>query len=123
MDLSYSDEHEAFRRDLREFLEGWPLTGDEAGLPADEQERLFRSRGIERGFVYRDIPVEYGGSGQPSDPIKDAIVLEEYARTGAPGNAILQGPAMLAPTLIEFGTEEQRRRFVPPTLVCMTGFI
>ena len=75
MDLTYSEEHESFRKQVREFLEGWPLTGDEAKLPQAEQESLFRSRGIERGFVYRDIPKEYGGSGQEADPIKEAIVL------------------------------------------------
>ena len=116
MDLTYSEEHESFRKQVREFLEGWPLTGDEAKLPQAEQESLFRSRGIERGFVYRDIPKEYGGSGQEADPIKEAIALEEFTAVGAPGNENTQGPGMLAPTLIEFGNEEQKKRFVPPTL-------
>jgi alkylation response protein AidB-like acyl-CoA dehydrogenase len=116
MDLSYGPEYESFRAELREFLSGWPLGGDEAGLPLAEQERIFRRRGIERGYVYRDIPAEYGGSGQPHDPIADRIVLEEYARAGAPGNKLDQGPGLLAPTLLEFGSEAQKRRFIPPTL-------
>jgi len=108
MDLTYSQEHETFRKQVREFLEGWPLKGDEAKLPQAKQESLFRARGIERGFVYRDIPEKYGGSGQEADPIKNTIVLEEYASVGAPGNENTQGPGMLAPTLIEFGNEEQK---------------
>jgi alkylation response protein AidB-like acyl-CoA dehydrogenase len=116
MDLSYGSEYEAFRAELREFLEGWPLGGDEANLPLAEQEQIFRRRGIERGYVYRDIPAEYGGSGQPHDPIADRIVQEEYARSGAPGNKLDQGPGLLAPTLLEFGSETQKRRFIPPTL-------
>jgi alkylation response protein AidB-like acyl-CoA dehydrogenase len=116
MDLQYSEEHERFREEVREFLTGWPLSGDEARLPATEQQALFRNRAIERGFVYRDIPREYGGGGQQPDVLKEHIVREEFGRVGAPGNSFFQGPAMLAPTLMEFGTEEQRRRFVPPTL-------
>ena len=116
MDLRYGDEYEAFRAELREFLTGWPLTGDEARLPLEEQEQIFRKRGIERGYVYRDFPAEYGGSGQPHDALKDRVIQEEYARTGAPGNKLDQGPGLFAPTLMEFGTEEQKRHFIPPTL-------
>ena len=116
MDLRFSEEHEAYRQVLREFLKGWPLQGDEAELPQLERERLFRGRGIDAGYVYFDIPKEYGGAGQEPDVLKSAIIIEEYARTGAPGNGINQGPGLLVPTLIEFGSEEQKRRFIPPTL-------
>jgi len=116
MDLEFSAEHRRFRDELRVFLEGWPLAGVEAELPIEQQEQLFRERGIEAGYVYRGIPKEYGGSGQPRDVLKDSIVAEEYARSGAPGNRIDQGSGLLAPTLIEFGSEEQKRKFVPDTL-------
>ena len=116
MDLRYGPEYEEFRVELRAFLQGWPLQGDEAQLPADEQEQIFRRRGIESGYVYRQFPKEYGGSGESYDALKDAIIQEEYARAGAPGNSLMQGPAMLVPTLIEQGNEAQKQRFVPPTL-------
>jgi alkylation response protein AidB-like acyl-CoA dehydrogenase len=116
MDLEYSDEHEAFRMEVREFLKGWPLRGKEAELPMQEQEALFRARGIEAGYVYRVIPSEYGGSGQPLDVIKDQILREEYAEAGAPGDSATQGPGMLCLTLLDWGTEEQKRRFISPTL-------
>ena len=116
MDLRYSEEHERFRAELREFLAGWPLRGEEARLPREEQEALFRQRGIERGYVYRPIPVEYGGSGQPADVIADQILQEEYAAAGAPGGLLTQGAAMLAPTLLELGREDQKRRFIPRAL-------
>jgi alkylation response protein AidB-like acyl-CoA dehydrogenase len=64
----------------------------------------------------RNIPAEYGGAGRDSNPLIDRIIQEEYSRTGAPGNRLDQGPGLLVPTLLEFGTEEQKRRFVPPTL-------
>ena len=66
MDLRFGPQYEAFRAEVREFLRGWPLAGAEAKLPRREREALFRARGIERGYVYREIPREYGGSGQPS---------------------------------------------------------
>lgn len=116
MNLKFTQEYEDYRRNLQEFLKGWPLQGEAAELPMEEQERLFRQRGIEAGYVYFDIPKEYGGAGQEPDVLKSAIISEEYGKTGAPGNRIDQGPALLAPTLIEFGTEAQKRQFVPPTL-------
>lgn len=117
MNLRLSPEYERFRDELRAFLrESWPLRGEEAALPCDQRERLFRERALARGYLYRDIPRAYGGSEQPSDVLKDSILAEELAAAGAPGNIRNIGPAMLAPTLIEFGTDEQKRRFVPPTL-------
>lgn len=117
MDLRLGPEYERFRDELRSFLrESWPLRGAEAGLPREEQERLFRERALARGYVYRDIPRAYGGSEQPPDVLKDSLLQTELAAAGAPGDIRNIGPAMLAPTLIEFGTEAQKRRFVPPTL-------
>ncbi len=112
MDLRYGEQYEAFRAELRDFLKGWPLTGAEAGLPEEEQASLFRQRGIERGYVYRHIPKEYGGAGGEADVIKDQIIQEEYAAAGAPGALLTQGAGMIAPTLLEMGTEEQKQRFV-----------
>jgi alkylation response protein AidB-like acyl-CoA dehydrogenase len=116
MDLEYGEEYEAFRESVRVFLKGWPLQGEEASLPLEQQEAIFRKRGIEAGFVYRHIPTEYGGSGQPSDALKDQILVEEFYRAGAPRDLATQGAGMLAPTLIEFGTEAQKKRYVPPAL-------
>src|SRR5262249_39558963 len=56
VDLRYGAEYESFRAELRAFLAGWPLRGAEAQLPRAEQERIFRQRGIEHGYVYRSIP-------------------------------------------------------------------
>jgi alkylation response protein AidB-like acyl-CoA dehydrogenase len=116
MDLSYGEEYERFRAEVREFLKGWPLAGEEARLPLADQETLFRNRSIEKGYVYRQIPAEYGGGGQPPDVLRDTICREEFSAAGAPGDEPVQGPAMLAPTLIEFGSESQKRQFVAPTL-------
>jgi alkylation response protein AidB-like acyl-CoA dehydrogenase len=116
MDLRYGEEYEAFRESVRVFLKGWPLDGDEAALPIEEQQSIFRKRGVEAGLVYRGIPTEYGGSGQPADALEDQIIIEEFYKAGAPRDLSTQGAGMLAPTLIEFGTEAQKKRYVPPAL-------
>ena len=85
-------------------------------LPPAEQEALFRKRGVERGYVYRNIPKAYGGSEQPPDVLVETILAEEYRNAGAPGGIHQPGPVMLAPTLVECGSDEQCRRFIPPTL-------
>jgi alkylation response protein AidB-like acyl-CoA dehydrogenase len=117
VDLRHSAEHEAFRAELRAFLrDAWPLRGEEAALPEARQHALFRERAVAQGYLYRDVPRRYGGSEQPPDAIRDAILLEEFAASGVPGSLPSVGPAMLAPTLLEWGTDLQRERFIPPTL-------
>jgi alkylation response protein AidB-like acyl-CoA dehydrogenase len=117
MDLRYSETYEAFRSEVRAFLkESWPLRGKEAELPRDRQAALFRDRAIERGYAARSVPRKYGGSEQPLDALRAAIISEEFAKVGAPGDIRGIGASMLVPTLLEHGTEEQCRRYVPPTI-------
>jgi alkylation response protein AidB-like acyl-CoA dehydrogenase len=116
MDLQYGAEYEDFRRELQKFLASWPPTGPEAALPLDQQERWFRQQSIDRGYAYRDIPKQYGGSEQENDTLKERIIVEEFSRSRAPLPSMAQGPAMLVPTLLEFGSDEQRERYIRPTL-------
>ena len=116
MDLQYAPEHETFRESVRSFLTGWPLQGSEGSLPIAEQESIFRKRGIDAGFVYRSVPLRYGGSEQSNDPIKDRIVREEFYRAGAPGDLTSQGAGLFVPTLLEFGSEEQKGRYIAKAL-------
>jgi alkylation response protein AidB-like acyl-CoA dehydrogenase len=117
MDLRYSAEYETFRAEVRGFLqEHWPLRGDEAKLPFGQQAALFRERAIERGYLARSIPRRYGGSEQPPDVLRAAVIDEEFARARAPGELRGIGPSMLVPTLLEHGAEWQKERFVPPTI-------
>jgi alkylation response protein AidB-like acyl-CoA dehydrogenase len=107
MDLRFGERYEAFRAEVRAFLSrSWP----------DADEAAFRARALERGYVYRHFPRAYGGSEQPPDVLEDVILDQEFAAVGAPRDLRGIGPAMLAPTLLECGSEEQKRRFIPPTL-------
>ncbi len=117
MDLRLGEKYEAFRSEVRAFLrEHWPLRNAEAELPAEEQEKLFRERALARGYVYRSFPRVYGGSEQDPDALEDMILDQEFHAAGAPRDIRGIGPAMLAPTLLDCGSEEQRLRFIAPTL-------
>jgi alkylation response protein AidB-like acyl-CoA dehydrogenase len=130
MNLAYSAEYEAFRAEVRAFLEqNWRDESAEPGDPNsiaaamggivrnDEKATAFRKAAIARGYLYRSVPKRYGGAEQPADPLKAVIINEEFRRAKAPFEIMGQGPSMLVPTLIEHGTEEQKRRFVEPTLL------
>ena len=116
MDLQYGEEYETYRAELREFLSDWPPKGEMANQPFEVQERDFREKAIARGYIYRDIPKAYGGSEQENDPLKERIIMEEFGRATVPFRSMSQGPAMLVPTLLEFGNDEQREKYIRPTL-------
>ena len=116
MDLSYTAPYEEYRASLRTFLDTewrreW-AKGPDAPALAD----AFRRKAIEAGYLYRSTPKRYGGSEQPADVLKAQIIREEFARVGAPGEIPGNGVTMLVPTLLEWGTEAQKERFIPKTL-------
>jgi alkylation response protein AidB-like acyl-CoA dehydrogenase len=133
VNLSYSQEYEEFRAEVREFLRtNWTEEDRKSykappvdtvagafggGVPLDEHATAFRKKAIEKGYLYRRIPRKYGGGEQPPDPLKATIITEEFRRAKAPFEIMGQGPSMLAPTLIEKASEEQKQRFVEPTLL------
>ncbi len=116
MDLSYGPEHESFRAEVRKFLaESLPGVGGD-GEPAPDEQRRFIAAAVEQGFLYRAIPRKYGGSEQTLDPLREAIVAEEFDAADAPWRLGMQGVGMIVPTLLEVGEEWQREKFVAPTL-------
>jgi alkylation response protein AidB-like acyl-CoA dehydrogenase len=130
VNLSYSAEYEQFRNEVRSFLtENWrpedvarlpdpdSLAGMTGGGRPDAHVTAFRLKAIERGYLYRHVPKRYGGSEQPPDPLRGAIIHEEFRRAKAPGEVVGQGPSMLVPTLLEHGTEAQKNFFVRDTLL------
>lgn len=120
MDLTYSEADEAFRTEVRTWLED-NLTGDFAALrglggPGREHEahdeRLAWNRHLaEHGWTCIGWPKEYGGRGLPL--FQQVIFHEEYARANAPGTVNHLGEQLLGPTLIAFGSEQQKQRFLP----------
>ena len=114
MDLSYSEEHQRFRVEVRAFLKAnWPRREDK---PTREEVKAFRAQAIAAGYLYRGIPREFGGSEQAPDVLKGQIVREEFARAKAPGEISSVSISMVVPTLLERGTPEQKARFIPPSM-------
>jgi len=118
VDLRLGAHYDELRERVREFARAnWPLRGAEAELPRREQEILFRRRAIEAGLLARTVPRAYGGAEVPTDPIAEAVIRQELDAAGAPHRASPQGTHMLVPTLLEEGSEAQKRHYIPPTLV------
>ncbi len=119
MDLSYAPEYEAFRQEVRAFLEEnggtAPPDRTEMGRPS-QQAREWQAKLIERGYAARTIPKQYGGYGAEPDVLKSVIIDQEFDRARVSKGLSGQGISMLVPTLLEIGTEEQRQRWIRPTI-------
>ena len=115
MDLTLSPAEEAFRDEFRAWLEGndpgREPAGDEAAF---DFRRAWQRKLNEAGWAGVSWPKEYGGRG--ATLIEQAIFNEETARARAPQVANVLGLAMGGPTVIAHGSEEQRRRYLPPIL-------
>jgi alkylation response protein AidB-like acyl-CoA dehydrogenase len=123
MDLSDTREEAAFREKARTWLEtnlpkgvanrGFALAIDAESVRAltDWQRRLW-----EAGYLGLSWPKEYGGQG--ASMIESAIFNEEMARVRAPAPLNELGLSMGGPTILEHGTEDQKRRFLPKILSC-----
>ena len=115
MELHYTPEQEAFRAEVRAWMEAHvpkePLVTLECREGYDQHvawERTLASGNW--GMV--TWPEQFGGRGL--DLIQWLIFEEEYFRAGGPNRANQNGIFLLGPTIMEFGTEEQKQRFLPP---------
>ncbi len=118
MDFDYTPQEEAFRQELRSWLETNPPEGyDPARFELiDPDERFEVKLRWQRklhaaGLVGIHWPKEYGGRG--ATIIEQTIYQQEMARTGSPGLANPLGLSLVGPTLMHWGTEEQKRRYIP----------
>jgi alkylation response protein AidB-like acyl-CoA dehydrogenase len=116
MDLTLTPEEQAFRDEVRAWIEEnhpgpAPTTGDQAQF---EFEREWQRRLHAAGWAGVSWPREYGGRG--ATLIEQAIFGEELARAKAPRPANVLGLVMGGPVVIAHGTEEQKERFLEPIL-------
>src|SRR3954447_10014247 len=115
MDLTPTPQEQAFRDELRAWIEanhpGPEPEGDVAGF---EFRRAWQRRLHEDDWAGVSWPKEYGGRG--ATLVEQAIYNEELARAQAPSTANVLGLAMSGPTVIAHGTEEQKRRYLEPIL-------
>jgi len=115
VDLTLSPSEEAFRDDLRAWLEGnHPGREPEGDLAGFEFRRSWQRSLHDAGWAGVAWPKEYGGRG--ATLVEQAIFNEEFVRAQAPSTANVLGLAMGGPTVIAHGTEEQKRRYLEPIL-------
>jgi alkylation response protein AidB-like acyl-CoA dehydrogenase len=116
VDLTLSPSEEAFRDDLRAWLEA----NHPGEAPDDDDARAFQFRRRwqgklhEAGWAGISWPKDYGGRG--ASLIEQAIFSEEMVRANAPSPANILGLAMGGPVVITHGTEAQKQRFLEPIL-------
>ena len=115
MNIDFTPKQQEFRAEIRDWLE---THVPKKRLPSlDTKEGFEQHREWERtlhqgnwGMV--TWPTEYGGRG--CDLIEWLIFEEEYYRVDAPARVSQNGIFLLGPTIMEYGTEEQKKRFLPP---------
>ena len=121
MDVRYPPEAEAYREKVQAFLAehlptGWRGIG---ALERDEIDRFtdeWRRTLYENGYLAVSWRKEYGGAGL--SPLETVILAEEFTKAGVPAGGAndVFGIQMVGNTIIEWGTEEQKRRFLPRIL-------
>jgi alkylation response protein AidB-like acyl-CoA dehydrogenase len=120
MDLSYPPETEPFRAEIRQWLQdnlpdGWGTPGFSV---TKEEKKEFNREWIAKlyggGWICASWPKEYGGKGLS---LMESVVLnEEFARVEAPLRADFFGDTLVGPTILQWGTEEQKQQFIPGIL-------
>jgi len=115
MDLNFTDSENAFRQECRAWLEAnvpsEPLpsgdTKEGFALHLEWEHKLF-----DAGWAAVSWPKQYGG--REATLFEWLIFEEEYYRVGAPSRVTQNGIFLLAPTLFEFGTDDQKERILRP---------
>jgi alkylation response protein AidB-like acyl-CoA dehydrogenase len=122
MDFEYGEQAEAFRQEVRAWLEK-NLPKDRAGddvrviLAGDERENFLREweqKLREAGYIGISWPKEYGGRGLST--LELLVFNEEMVRARAPQRLNFFGEGLVGPTIIQWGTEEQKKYFLPRIL-------
>jgi alkylation response protein AidB-like acyl-CoA dehydrogenase len=117
MDLSIDARYDAFREEVRKFL-AENKAPKNMGLHDDNtpESVAWLTKLIEHGYWARTIPKEYGGYGAEPDLLETVIMDEEFNKVGVARGFNAQGPSMLVPTLLSHGSDEQRERWIAPTM-------
>jgi len=120
VDFSYSSAEQAFRNQLRDWLESKKAEGAISSLePRSLDEVVERGKRWQRelydgGWCGLHWPREYGGRG--AKLIEQIIFQEELARIGSPQLINLLALSMVGPLIIDHGSEEQKKRYLKPIL-------
>ncbi len=120
MDITFEEKDREFQAEVRAWLdEAWPQplrdkqSKSALGKLSKEDRVAWQKRLAEKGWAARNWPAQYGGAG--FTPTQNYIFDLESARVGAPG-VVPFGITMVAPVIMKFGTEEQKKKFLPDIL-------
>ena len=127
MDLEYGPEYIEFTAEVAKFRKQYqglsfkdgpktPFASSGASGGPDMHRSEWQKILIEKGYFARSVPKEYGGYGGEADMLKTRIIAAEFSKSKTPTPMGGQGIDMLVPTLLEMGTEEQKQRYIKPTL-------
>jgi alkylation response protein AidB-like acyl-CoA dehydrogenase len=120
MDLAYTEQDEVFRAEIREWLTsnlpvGW---GRDDFEMTPEERKAFNEQWPKKlftgGWICATWPKEYGGKGLST--MQGVVLAEEFARVKAPLRADFFGDTLVGPTILQWGTEEQKQDFLPRIL-------
>jgi alkylation response protein AidB-like acyl-CoA dehydrogenase len=118
MDLTFSDRERAFREELRGWLAANPPDPEPAQGAGEDAHyawrRAWQRRLYEDGWAAPHWPAQYGGRG--STLTESAIYFEEIGRARVPLPANTLGLLLGGPTVMVWGSEEQRERYLAPIL-------
>lgn len=130
MELTYPPEAEMFRLEVRRWLEanlpdGWFRAGADGALERNEDFELvgeereqfnkaWTPKLFEGGWICATWPAEYGGRGLSA--WEGLVLTEEFHRAGAPMRADFFGDTLVGPTILQWGTEDQKKTFLPQIL-------
>ncbi len=120
MDLTYPPEAEELRGEIARWLDenlpdGWGEPGFRM-TPAEREtfNRDWNAKLFSGGWICASWPTEYGGKGLTT--MQQVVLAEEFARRDAPLRADFFGDTLVGPTILQWGTEEQKKEFLPKIL-------
>lgn len=117
MELNYPPDAEEFRSEIRTWLkENLPKGWGEPGFDMSSEERkefneTWPSKLFAGGWICATWPKEFGGKGLTT--MQGVVLAEEFAAMKAPLRADFFGDTLVGPTLLQWGTDEQKREFLP----------
>lgn len=119
MDLNLTPEETKFRDELRSWLEtnvpkDWGKWREKPLEESFPYLRAWQRKLYEGGWAAVSWPKEYGGRG--ATLMEQSLFWEEMARVEAPPMANSLGLGLIGPTIIAYGTDEQKKRFIPKIL-------
>ena len=121
MKLRYSDEDEAFRTELLAWLDAHPPPDDEARADPKQSSadlrpwaRRWQRTLFDAGWLVPGWPPELGG--RDATPVQQLIYFEEFAKRNIDRAANPQGLSIVAPSILDHGTADQREQYAMPTL-------